>query len=382
MRVILPHQCVPLAVRTPIWALTLILAILSTFPESWPRLAADDVAMAQAKPGRQGTVIRRFGMWGEQPIVLADRIYEIDVSASKLRLVNCAGIGEIGSIATYGDRLAILHKVDHAIWLRIVRRGHANVVDVRAPDTLAGLDSSQELLVDSSRVFIISKSVLHCYSDGWKEIQLRSSAAESRVPEWPCRRGHICASGITGNTLYLAYDCGEFGASLAAIDVRTGDFRSISATWAKDRRVPVTSIVPDKYRQVWVSQGSNYLGSQQGLVRHLREGEWTTVVDTGALQQQELPADREVPAWTLGPTAISLIDFDPTGRLCLLTKGTGIVRSDKDSWVVLTPTVSEELDNAIGFRMLTKDSAIVAWRYAGVDVWNGSTGTVVRIGFD
>ncbi|MFO0550564.1 MAG: hypothetical protein U0271_19370 [Polyangiaceae bacterium] len=165
-------------------------------------------------------------------------------------------------------------------------------------------------------------SSIHLYDGAaWSIVSLAG------VRETPATTGlYANSAAFSGETLYLAFDRGEWGGALLAVDLKTG-----VATNVPGPELPLRDLSFDPSGALWAVRGLAHLGLREGELRVLRDGRWAIV----AASERSDPSG-DVPS--VVPTAFDAIAFDAAGTPLLLSGAKGVLRrADKDWEPLVSP---------------------------------------------
>ncbi len=223
---------------------------------------------------------------------------------------------------------------------------------------------------DGELVVVVDEGKIHRFEDGaWHSVALVLNGQ----PVEAC----VSRAFLDGRTLYVGTDNGEWGGSLIAADVSTGEGTVVSAAWA-DELSNVADIDRGPDGRIFVTTGCAHMDGWGAL--YVQDGSsWRLLARTpvDCVGLLDLPTADWVAkvnehnrpgadAWELPPTGFVALAFDADRRPCLLCETFGLFRREADgSWAWLTPGWPNWGGNVTDLAIVGR-KAVISSRTAGV----------------
>lgn len=233
---------------------------------------------------------------------------------------------------------------------------------VRSEPTTSKLVASPLLAADDKLIALVVADKLHLF-DGtkWSELTITG------VDKSPATLGLLASEvALHDGSLYLAFDRGEWGGALYAVELKTG-----KAAKQPGPELPVRELTVDAGGDLWAVRGLAHLSLLEGDLRLLHHGKWRTLASTE-------PGGPSVGWDVLEQISLDAVAFEPTGRPVLLSGKRGVLRKGPGkSWV---PAILDWSDFVyVDDLELEGTRAVISTYDAGVLVVDLSSGQRQRI---
>jgi hypothetical protein len=345
-----------------------VIFLATYFAESPEALILDPPAdlMDPSLFQRDQPTLRRAFQWDGAIVVQGDEsFYSIDLvkaTAAPVRipgtrqiqilLIASRGSGQAIALCRDRDGLCLLYH-DRAEWKRL-----------QLPETIRSLTEPPLLCADESSVVLLAKDRLFRFTDDrWISSMLNPRPVTEGIRGGPRR------VLLTGKTLYLGFDRGEWGGGLLSLDVNTGDWDAPSRGLSE---LPVRDLAVTPDGTVWVVEGLAHLGLRDGRLSCFEGGKWKVVCACSGRKKAKRVD------WNLPPCSFDAISFDRNGQLYLLSGELGLIRRDGAKWTRLTPGWPEYV-YVSSLCLSSTGVAVIATSDAGVLLFDLNSGRVQRV---
>jgi hypothetical protein len=298
--------------------------------------------------------------WGGDLVVRTSHPRRIDLASMTSSPLAIDGADQVLGLSTWAGKPVALVIKNKERYLAVKDGARVDLPPALRPvATTSKLELPLSLAADGTWLALHQRGTLHVY-DGkaWRELPIIG------IPEGPATMGLIATDTLLHRgKLYLAFDRGEWGGALYAVDLTTG-----KAEAQPGPDLPLRDLTLSPTGELWAVRGLAHLSLLEGDLRELSGTQW----------KLHAASEPGAGAALLPKTSLDALAFDGAGAPVLLSGAQGLLRrAPSGAWEPLLTgwprfVYVQDLE-------LSEGRAVIATDDAGLVVVDLATGKAGRV---